>query len=115
MKNISKILSVALFSLLIQGCATGLMQSSQTGIIAPPGDDKATIVFMRSSFIASAVGVEIFEINEGELEFVGALPNGCKIAHKTDTGQKVYMAYGTAADFMIANVEGNKTYYSIVG
>jgi hypothetical protein len=39
---------------------------------------------------------------------------GNKIAHQTSPGRKVYMAYGTAADFMIADVEAGRTYYSIV-
>lgn len=114
MKNISKLLAVVLFCFLFQGCASSLMTKAQTEAIEPPDSDMATVVFMRSSFVAGAIGVELFEITDGELEFVGALPNGSKIAHKTKPGKKIYMAYGTAADFMIANVEGNKTYYSIV-
>ncbi len=114
MDNVLKKMAVISLLLLIQGCASGLMVKSKTGVIEAPQDDMATIVFMRSSFVASAIGVELFEINNGELSFVGALPNGSKIAHKTSPGQKVYMAYGSAADFMLANVEGNKTYYSIV-
>ena len=82
--------------------------------IDSPAANKAVIVFMRTSFVAGAIGVELFEIENGELKFVGALPMGSKIAHLTDPGEKVFMAYGNAADFMIANVEKGKTYYSIV-
>lgn len=96
------------------GCASNLMLASPTGQISSPGTDKAVIVFMRSSIVASAIGAEIFEIKNGELELVGGLPNGSKIAHMTEPGEKVFMAYGTAADFMIAKVESGKTYYSIV-
>ena len=104
-----------LFFSLMQGCTSNLMTRSQTGVVESSGNDElATIVFMRSSFVSGAIGVELFEINDGELEFVGALSNGSKIAHKTKPGRKVYMAYGTSADFMIADVEANKTYYSIV-
>jgi hypothetical protein len=90
------------------------MVESVTPEVSSPPSDKAVIVFMRSSFVASAIGAEVFEINNGELELVGALPNGSKIAHVTEPGEKVYMAYGTAADFMIARVEKGKIYYSIV-
>lgn len=90
------------------------MVKSKSGVIEAPDSNTATVVFMRSSMVAGAIGVELFEITDGELKFVGALPNGSKVAHKTSPGKKVYMAYGTAADFMIANVEGGKTYYSIV-
>ncbi|MBQ0755534.1 MAG: hypothetical protein KBT66_09775 [Amphritea sp.] len=114
MNKISKIASVVLLFLLIQGCASNLMTTSQTGVIAPPDNDMATVVFMRSSMVAGAIGVELFEIVDGELEFIGALPNGSKVAYKTSPGQKIYMAYGSAADFMIGNIKEGKTYYSIV-
>jgi len=114
LNNIFKKISVVVLALLVQGCASNLMKTSDVGVVETPDRDTATIVFMRSSFVASAIGVELFEIDNGEIKFVGALPNGSKIAHKTTPGKKVYMAYGTAADFMIANVEGNKTYYAIV-
>ncbi|WP_144394997.1 hypothetical protein [Pleionea sediminis] len=114
MKVIFNIFSLLIIVFAIQGCSGNLMTKSKTGVVPPPASGKATIVFMRSSFVASAIGVELFEINNGELTFVGELPNGSKIAHQTTPGEKVYMAYGTAADFMIAKVIGNKTYYSIV-
>lgn len=100
--------------LLMTGCASNLMKPSDSGEVQAPPSDKATVVFMRTSFVASGVGVEMFEIVDGELEFIGALPSGNKIAHKTTEGRKVYMAYGSAADFMIADVKAGKTYYSIV-
>jgi len=109
-----KYLSIIASFVLLQGCSSGLMKPSESGMIGAPENDMATVVFMRSSFVASAIGVEVFEIEDGKMEFVGALPNGNKIAHKTTPGHKVYMTYGTAADFMIADVEGGKTYYSIV-
>lgn len=112
--NMMKAFSLVLFCFLVQGCTSSLMTKSPAGDIRTPEENMAIVVFMRSSFVAGGVGVELFEINNGELEFVGSLPNGSKIAHKTQPGNKVYMAYGSAADFMIANVEGNKTYFSIV-
>jgi len=72
------------------------------------------VVFMRTSFVASAIGAEIFEVTDGQLKFVGALPKGTKIVYETTPGQKVFMAYGTAADFMLGNLAGGKIYYSIV-
>lgn len=103
--------STALF---VSGCASNLMKPSASETVQAPASDKATIVFMRTSFVASAIGVEMFEIVDDKLEFIGSLPTGNKIAHQTTPGKKVYMAYGTAADFMIADVRAGKTYYSIV-
>ena len=105
-----------LLVLITTGCASGgkLMSTSESGEIEKPDADEAVIVFMRTSFVASAIGVELFEIENDELKFVGSLPYGSKIAHATTPGEKVYMTYGLAADFMLANVEAGKTYYSIV-
>ena len=105
---------LAFVTLSLGACSSNLMLVSPSGNIDLPETNKAVIVFMRSSFVASAIGAELFEITNGELELVGALPNGSKISHVTEPGEKVYMAYGTAADFMIAKVEKGKTYYSIV-
>ena len=114
MQPLLKLSATAAAALLLTGCASNMMvKSEQPGVVAPPADE-ATVVFMRKSFVASAVGVEIFEVVDDELSFVGALPTGNKIAHRTSPGTKVYMAYGAAADFMVANVVGGKTYYSIV-
>ncbi|MEJ2415942.1 MAG: hypothetical protein P8Y45_03205 [Exilibacterium sp.] len=103
-----------MFVSFLLGCSSNLMVKSNTNTIVTPPADFAKIVFMRSTFVSSAIGVELFEITDGELKFVGSLPNGSKIAHITEPGEKVYMAYGNAADFMLAKVEGGKTYYSIV-
>jgi hypothetical protein len=100
--------------LLLAGCAGNLMKPSASDTIQAPASDMATIVFMRTSFVSSAIGVELFEVVDGQLTFIGALPKGNKIAHQTTPGKKIYMAYGAAADFMIADVRAGQTYYSIV-
>ncbi len=114
MKMIKKISVVIVSLIAFSGCAGDYMVTVPDNKIQKPSDDKATIVFMRSSFISSAITASLFEVNDGKLTFIGFLPNASKIAHKTSAGKKVYMAYGFAADFMIADVEAGKTYYSIV-
>lgn len=117
MKTIKSILAWAglvVTFVALSGCASGLMRDAPTQQISPADAGKAKIVFMRSSFVASAIGCELFEVVNGELRFIGQLPTGNKIVFETTPGQKVFMAYGTAADFMLANVVGGKTYYSIV-
>jgi hypothetical protein len=98
------------------GCSGSgsLMQPSPAQELIGPQSDQAQVVFMRTSIVAGAITAELFEVVDGELKFIGALPTGKKIVHKTSPGKHIYMAYGTAADFMLANVEGGKTYYSIV-
>lgn len=104
--------------LLLGGCAANIMLDSPSPEVQAPAADKAIIVFMRSSIVASAISAVLFEVNNGNLELVGEIPNGRKIAHATDPGEKVYMGVGlspgASADFMIAKVEKGKTYYSIV-
>lgn len=106
--------TLAAISVLISGCAAGLMRPAASEQIAGPGADKAKVVFMRTSFVAGAIGCELFEVVNGELRFIGQLPYGNKVAYETTPGDKVFMAYGTAADFMLAKLQGGKTYYSIV-
>jgi hypothetical protein len=101
-------------AVLVSGCAAGLMRPAASGQIAQPAPDKAQVVFMRSSIVAAAIGCELFEVVNGELKFIGQLPTGNKVVYETTPGDKVFMAYGTAADFMLAKLQGGKTYYSIV-
>lgn len=111
-----KKISVVFAFLLLAGCggSSALMKKSADQNIQPASKSMAQIVFMRTSFVAGAINAELFEIADGKLKFIGSIPMGSKIVHKTTPGKKVYMAYGTAADFMIADVRAGKTYYSIV-
>jgi uncharacterized protein YceK len=113
MKKLLLAVAVALPALL-SGCAAGLMRDASSQQISPPNPQRAKVVFMRSSMVAGAIGCDLFEVVNGELRFIGQLPTGNKIVFETTPGEKVFMAYGTAADFMLANLAGGKTYYSIV-
>ena len=113
MKRIIVTTAVILAFLGLSGCAS-MMRESQNQQLAGADDNRAKVVFMRSSFVAGAIGVELFDVTDGELKFIGQLPSGNKVVYDTTPGDKVFMAYGTAADFMTANLVGGKTYYSIV-
>ena len=114
MKTLQAAAAIAAVSLLMSGCAAGLMRPAPSEQISAPAADKAQVVFMRTSFVAGAIGCELFEVVNGELRFIGQLPYGNKVVYETTPGDKVFMAYGTAADFMLAKLQGGKTYYSIV-
>jgi hypothetical protein len=111
-----KKISVLFVFLFLAGCggSSALMKPSKNQDITPANKKTAQIVFMRTSFVAGAVNAELFEIANGKIKFIGSIPMGSKIVHKTTPGKKVYMAYGMAADFMTADVRAGKTYYSIV-
>ena len=98
---------------LASGCAS-VMRPAASEQVTAPGPDKAKVVFMRTSFVAGAIGCDLFEVIDGKLHYIGQLPTGNKVAYETTPGDKVFMAYGTAADFMLAKLQGGKTYYSIV-
>jgi len=104
---------IALLSALA-GCASGVMREVGSQEISPPAPDKVKVVFMRTSFVAGAIGAEVFEVVDGKLNFIGALPMGKKVVYETTPGKKVFMAYGTAADFMLGDLTGGRIYYSIV-
>ncbi|MFO7602646.1 MAG: hypothetical protein R6X06_02405 [Gammaproteobacteria bacterium] len=105
------ILSLALS---LVACGSNMMKATDAQQITPPSKGMAKIVFMRSSFVASAISSEIVEVKDGDLSLVGVLPNGNKIAFETTPGKKTFMAYGTAADFMSADVRAGMIYYVIV-
>jgi hypothetical protein len=113
MKRILLALAVATFALVLPGCAT-MMRESASQQIPPTAPDKVTIVFMRTSMVAGAIGCDLFEVVNGDLRYIGQLPTGNKVAYETTPGDKVFMAYGTAADFILAKVVAGKTYYAIV-
>ena len=116
MNSTMKKLSVLIAFLFLVGCggSSALMKPSANQNITPASKKKAKIVFMRTSFVAGAINAELFEIAKGKMKFIGSIPMGSKIVHETTPGKKVYMAYGTAADFMIADVRAGKTYYAVV-
>lgn len=116
MNSLMKKISVLVVFVFLTGCggSSVLMKPSANQNITPASKKKAKIVFMRTSFVAGAINAELFEIAKGKMKFIGSIPMGSKIVHETTPGKKVYMAYGTAADFMIADVRAGKTYYSVV-
>lgn len=69
---------------------------------------------MRVSYVSGAIPADIFEIENGDLNYVGKLRVGRKLVHLTTPGKKVYMGNGLAADFMLAEVEAGKRYYVLL-
>src|SRR5687768_3090543 len=114
MKRVSLAAAASVACLALSGCGASLMRDASTPETTRSNPDNATVVFMRSSMVAAAIGCELFEVVNGDLKLIGQLPTGNKVAYETPPGKKVFMAYGTAADFMLAELSPGKTYYSIV-
>jgi hypothetical protein len=110
-----KVLLLAALLAVLAGCASPVaMAPASSQEVAPAPAGMAQVVFMRTSFVAGAINADLFEVVDGELKFIGVLGMGKKIVYQTTPGQKVFMAYGTAADYMLGNLSAGRTYYSIV-
>src|SRR3954462_549952 len=77
--------AVTAICLLASGCAS-VMRDAPSQEISRANADKATVVFMRSSMVAAAIGCDLFEVVNGELRFIGQLPTGNKVAYETTPG-----------------------------
>lgn len=99
---------------LASGCASSRMIDAPQQELVAPSADKAQVVFLRSSFVGSAIQAVIYDATDGGAEFIGILSNGKMLAHEVDPGKHVFMVVSEAADFMEANLVGGKTYYAVV-
>lgn len=107
------LLSIATI-LLASGCASTKMAVKSDQQVAAPTSDSAQIVFLRSSFVGSAIQASIFDVTSGEPHFIGILSNATKLAYEVQPGEHVFMVVSEAADFMEANMLGGKTYFAMV-
>lgn len=111
----NKIKAVLIFcSVLFTGCASNPMTVSTQVEVNQPNNHQAQVVFMRDSFVGSAISASIYDVSAGEPAFIGILENGTKLAYSVEPGKHVFMVVSEAADFMEAQLGAGKTYYSIV-
>ena len=104
--------------LLLLGACAGT--SEYTRNVAPenatyaPKPDQALIVFMRPSGMGFAVQSSVFDVTNGNPEFIGIVSAKTKVAHYAQPGKRRYMVISEAADFMDANLVAGKVYYTLV-
>ncbi|MEX0830206.1 MAG: hypothetical protein WD032_08170 [Nitrospirales bacterium] len=75
---------------------------------------KSQVVFFRSSSLGAAISASLYDITQGEPEFIGIMENDTKIAYATSPGKHIFMVVSEAADFLKADLESGKMYYAIV-
>jgi hypothetical protein len=110
----TKMLTLLAATLFATGCASNRMiDAPEQDLITPP-TDKAQVIFLRSSFVGSAIQSVIYDATDGGTEFIGILSNGKMLSYTVDPGKHLFMVVSEAADFMEANLVGGKTYYAIV-
>ncbi|WP_406667496.1 hypothetical protein [Gallaecimonas sp. GXIMD1310] len=110
LKKLLIIASVLLFS----GCASNPMAVSASQKIQPPENDKAQVVFMRSSFLGGAINASLYDVTDGTIKFIGIVSNGTKIDYNTTPGKHTFMVVSEAADFMESNLKQGKNYFSVI-
>jgi len=110
----TRLLVILAATLLAAGCASNKMiDAPEQELVAAPAD-KAQVIFLRSSFVGSAIQSVVYDATDGGAEFIGILSNGKMLKHLVDPGKHVFMVVSEAADFMEAELAGGKTYYAIV-
>lgn len=77
-------------------------------------EETVEVVFLRSSMVGKFIKSTIYEVTNGETKFIGIMANKKRITYKTTPGKHTFMVVSEAADFMEAELEGGKRYYSIV-
>ncbi len=130
-----KLFVIAVTYFFLVGCSTyfeslknrGTVHESQTvttnGIDEPHGsqvneDEKpprAKLILYRSSLVASAVDVLLFDVTSGEPRYVGEILNDSQRHHMLEPGSHIFMIVAEGSiDYMAVNATSEKTYYSII-
>lgn len=99
---------------LLSGCASNKMLVQENQELIAPAADQAQVIFLRSTFVGSAIQSSIYDVTVGDPKFIGILSNDTKLSHTVGPGKHVFMVVSEAADFMEANVDAGKTYFSMV-
>ncbi len=99
---------------LCTGCASNPMMVSAIHQIEPPETDQAQVIFMRDTFVGSAINASLYDVSGDQPEFIGIIANGTKVSYTTSPGPHTFMVVSEAADFMEAELAPGKTYYSLV-
>lgn len=66
-------------------------------MLVNPKADEAQIIFMRSSFVGSAISASVYDVTDGKTEFIEILENGTKLEYKTGTGKHTFLVVSEAA------------------
>jgi len=88
MKRLLRLLTGIALLTVLAGCASNMMRDVGSQEVSPPAPDKVKVVFMRTSFVAGAIGAEVFEVVDGKLNFIGALPMGKKVCTRRPRGRR---------------------------
>jgi hypothetical protein len=103
---------IVMLALGLGACGGAQMMKAEQEPVIKQGE--SMMVFMRSSFVGSAISASVFDVSGPETKFIGIVNNGTKIAYPVKPGKHVFMVVSEAADFLEADVAAGKTYYAMV-
>jgi hypothetical protein len=110
-------LAASLVAIMLSGCA-GAVKNMRTvppdQAVASPVQGKAMVVFMRPATLGFAIQSSVFEVKQDEPMLIGIVAAKKKVAYQVDPGKHLFMVVGESADFMSAQLDANKTYYTLV-
>lgn len=118
MKSIRNVAWALLFVIMSSPAFAGKMTEVDSAIVATP--DKATIVFLRPGrFVGAAIAVPVFEVRDSDIEFVGLVEAGSKLAHVVAPGEHRFATTVVGGQSGVrlykANVEAGKIYFFRAG
>ena len=79
-----------------------------------PSREESQVVFMHPEIPSGLSSASLYEVIQGEINFIGILFNDTKLSYTTTPGKHVFMVVSEVAEFMEANLDPGKSYFSIV-
>ena len=108
------ILLVASF-VLLSGCATQVMKSSENQSLPALSQNKSRVVFMRSAVHGTVVRAGIYEVQNEKPVHLGVLANDNKFFNDIIPGEHTFMSLGSGTvRFVTGKFKAGKTYYIAV-
>jgi hypothetical protein len=105
------------FVFALGGCAGSVKHMSlvpKDRIVSGPQEGKSLVVFLRPSSMAFAIQSVVFEMVDNKPSLVGIVASGKKVAYQVNPGKHLFMVTSESGDFLSADLEKDKTYYTLV-
>jgi hypothetical protein len=116
-----KLTLIAVLALaLLTGCSplsSVMVRADGSGELAKPQSNEAVVYFMRPSSHGAGVPAAVFRFTGSSEQFLGSLGSSDKMVTTVPAGDHVFMVTGpngAHGGFMKAQLQGGKTYHSVV-
>ncbi len=109
-----KLLSLIIVCLAVVSCQSTMMKTTANQTLSVPSQETSRLIFLRTSFVGSAIQSSVFDITGGQIKFIGIVSAKTRVVYDGPAGKRMFMVIAENADFMAADMQGGKTYYTIV-